>query len=110
MFVNCFTIKRPHDNPHDIDVIYEKFGNNIPKYCIYDGCMTGCVYLCCVDVRVNVVEICAKYGYEWAEEKYFDKMEIPDKMYTSEYTIYPTYKTTGPRYVLSGPRGVLVNK
>ena len=95
--VNCFTMKRPFTNNIDVDVVYKAFGNNIPKYCIYDGCITGCVYLCCVDKQIDVKKICKSYGYELNT---LYEMEIQDDMYNNNFTIYPTYKANKPHYKL----------
>lgn len=98
MFVYCFTVTRKNDNPTPINIVYEKFGNNIPKYLEYEGGGSdGNTYLCCVDIRVNVKEICEEYHYECGT---LYQMEIAEDMYNDSCTINPTYKKEGESYVL----------
>ncbi len=98
MIVNCFTITRKSENPTPINIVYEEFGNNIPKYLQYEGGTGGITYLCCVEIRVDVRSICEKYDYECGT--LYQIEIVGEEMYNNSYTIYPTYKKEGPQFIL----------
>jgi hypothetical protein len=88
MFVHCFTITIKTGSPTSIKSIYQDFGLNIPKYLQYEGGSGGCTFLFCVDISVNIIEICNKYICELGS---LYKLEIDDNTYNNSYTICPTY-------------------
>lgn len=89
MRVNCFTMKRPMNNPIDIDVLYKEFGDNIPKYNpLEGGDYLGPEYLCCVDANVDIKVICDKYNYILRE---IYKMDIDSSKYNSNYYLHETW-------------------
>ena len=109
MKVHCFTVTRLKENPITIDTIYEEFGKgdsvpcnlqpgNIPQYLQYEGGAMGTTtFLCCVEIEVNVQEICKKYDYECGR---LYKLEIDCEMYNNGYKIHPTYSRYGLKYEL----------
>ena len=88
MYAHVFTVKRPLSNDIDIDTIYKEFGN-VPGFCPYEGPLDGPVYLCCIDVSIDVKKIFTKYGYECDSLR---RMEFDDSKYNSSYRIGPTYR------------------
>lgn len=80
----------------NIRTLHHHFGINIPNYLQYEG-GTGLNYLCCVDYLVDSKAICANYGYDYV---HLGEIEINESLYSSEYTIYPTYSRDDPKYVL----------
>jgi len=54
-------------------------------------------HLFCVDEKINIKEICKKYGCEIGS---LYKIEIKDDMYNNNYTICNSYKKEGPRFYL----------
>ena len=103
MIVNCFTITAKNNNVL-IDTIYKDFGNNIPKYLQYEG-GCGCTYLCCVNININVLEICEKCNYICGT---IYPIEIDDNMYNNDYTINPTYSKDGEKFKLLQVRNLNV--
>ena len=100
MIVNCFilnSVKRTkifNKKINYISLIYKEFGKNIPKYLEYNDKQT---FLFCVDESVNIINICKRYDYI-IDDLY--KMEINDNTYNNDYTIFPTYDSTGVKYIL----------
>lgn len=97
MIVNCFTLNTLHVRKScfhkkikHIDIVYAEFGEDIPKYLIYEGGQ-GRTYLFCIDESIDVIKICKKYNY-LIDDEAFHKMEINDETYNNDYTIYPTYE------------------
>jgi hypothetical protein len=77
-----------------ITQLSREFGKNIPRFSPYEGGPLGFItYLCCVDEKINVEEICKKYDYKMGNPT---KMLVEDNMYNSNYTIYNTYNKEGP--------------
>lgn len=97
MIVHCFTVRRLYENPVNIETIYAELGTNIPKYLQYEGGSGGNTYLCCVDITVDVKEICKKYAYE-CDTLY--QIEVDEDKYNNFYTIYPTYSRDGAKFAL----------
>ena len=99
MFVKCFTVTVSSSiYKTAIKQLSKEFGKNIPCFSPYEGGTFGFItHLCCVDEKINVEEICKKYGYEMGNP---EKMLIEDNMYNSNYTIYNTYNKQGPRFRL----------
>lgn len=95
MLVHCFTITRKTDNPINVNTVHSEFGTNIPNFLQYEGGSGGCTFLCCVDIQVNVKEICDKYNYECGT---LYQIHIDDNKYNNLYIIYPSYKKAG--YIL----------
>jgi hypothetical protein len=105
MIVNCFTlnslrrnnlIKNNSINNNFIKLIYKEFGKNIPKYLQYNSGQS-ITYLFCVNHSVDIINICKRYNYI-INNLY--KMEIDDNTYNNNYTIFPTYNSTGVKYIL----------
>ena len=89
MFVHCFTVTESGLEPVSFEVLFKEFGENIPNYLQYEGGRIGfCTFLCCVDVAIDVSEICKKYGYDIGT---LTKLDITNDTYSDAYTIYPTY-------------------
>jgi hypothetical protein len=107
MLVHCFTITRTKENPITIDTVYAELSKgpdgstiNIPQYLQYEGgSFNTTTFLCCVDVLINVQEICKKYNYDCGT---LYKIEIDYDTYNSGYKVYPTYcrPSDGPKYKL----------
>jgi hypothetical protein len=96
MFVYCFTLnsKKLLDSTLKlgdfdllVDQIHKEFGQNIPKYCHYDG-GRGCTTLFCVDVNVNITAICAKYNLAIGT---LENIDIDESTYNNSYQIVPNY-------------------
>jgi hypothetical protein len=103
MLVHCFTVTRMKDNPIKFDTIYAEFGDNIPQYLQYEGGASGTTsFLCCVEIGVNVQEICKKYNYELGT---LYKIEIKNDTYNNCHKVYPTYcrPSDGLKYKLRIP-------
>ena len=99
MFVNCFTLTMAASiSKIAIKTISKEFGKNIPKPLPFDGGTWGFItHLFCVDVNVNIKEICKKYNYETGQ---LYKIEIEDGMYNNNYIICNSYKKEGPKFYL----------
>jgi hypothetical protein len=99
MFVHFFTVTIP-TSIYEIVIkeLSKEFGENIPKSLLFEG---GYLYfishLFCVDMNVNIEEICNKYICEMGKSY---KIEIEDYMYNNIYTVQFSYKKEGPRYYL----------
>jgi hypothetical protein len=95
MFVYCFTLNSKkkldeslaNNDKSRFDAVYDEFGQNIPKYCIYDGGI-GSTYLFCVDVNVNITAICAKYNFSIGS---LYSIMIDESMYNNSYQIVPNH-------------------
>jgi hypothetical protein len=100
MIVNCFTVTISSDiySSTIIKELSNEFGENIPKSLCYEGGQLGFItHLFCVDIFVNVKEICNKYKYDIGK---LYKIEIDDNKYNNNYIIHPSYKIDGPRFYL----------
>lgn len=98
MLVHCFTVTRIKGNPIQIDTVYSELGKDIPQYLHYEGGSSNqTTFLCCVEIGVNVQEICKKYNYECGT---LYKIDIDPNMYHNGYKIYPTYSRDGLKYEL----------
>ena len=92
MQINCFIVKRPLNNSTDIKVLYNEFGNDVPKYSpLEGGDYLGPEYLCCVDATIDIKSICDKYGYI-IRRSY--NMNIDPLQYNSKYKIYINYSSS----------------
>jgi hypothetical protein len=111
MIVHFFTVTLLKDNPIKFDTIYAEFGQrdknlqpgNIPQYLQYEGGAMGTTtFLCCVEIGVNVQEICKKYDCELGT---LYKTEIKNDTYNNRYKVYPTYcrPSDGLKYKLRIP-------
>ena len=99
MLVNCFTVKIVASVSETVvNELSNDFGANIPNPIPYEGGTLGFItYLFCVDLNVNVEEICKKYNCKVGNQY---KMEIDPTTYNSNYTINNSYKKDGPKYHL----------
>ena len=98
MLVNFFTVTRLNENPIQIDTVYAELGRDIPQYLQYEGgSFNSTTFLCCVEIGVNVQEICKKYNYDCGT---LYKIEIDYEMYNNHYKVYPTYSKDGNKYKL----------
>ena len=99
MFVNIFTvIMLSQFSETTLKVISKEFGKNIPKSLPYEGGPFGfTAHLFCVDVNVNIAEICIKNKCEMKEPY---KMKIEEHMYNNKYVIHNTYNKEGPPFRL----------
>ena len=98
MLVHCFTVTRIKGNPTQIDTVYAEFGKNIPQYLQFEGgAFMSSTFLCCVEMEVDVKEICKKYNYECGT---IYKIEIDYGMYNNNYKVFPTYSKDGDKYKL----------
>jgi len=95
MFVNIFTvIMVAQFSKTTLKVITNEFGKNIPKSLPYEGGPFGfTAHLFCVDVNVNIEEICIKNKCEMKEPY---KMKIDEHMYNNKYRICNTYNKEEP--------------
>ena len=64
MIVKCFTVAISTSiYKTAIKQLSNEFGKNIPRFSPYEGGRFGFITnLCCVDVDINVEEICKKYN------------------------------------------------
>ena len=99
MFVNIFTvIMLSQFSKTTLKVISNEFGKNIPKSLPYEGGPFGFTsHLFCVDVNVNIAEICIKNKCEMKEPY---KMKIEEHKYNNKYRIYNTYNKEEPPFCL----------
>ena len=99
MFVNCFTVSiESQFYKTTLKTISNEFGKNIPKSSPYEGGPLGFItHLFCVDVNVNIQEICKKNNCKMTEPY---KMEIEENIYNDKYIINNTYKKEGPVFHL----------
>ena len=99
MFVNYFTVTIP-SNFYDIAIkeLAKEFGVNIPKYLTYDGGKYGFITnLFCVNVNVNIEQICKNHNYKIGNPY---KTQIMDIMYNNNYTIHTGYQIGRPMFYL----------
>jgi hypothetical protein len=87
MRVNYFFVATDKTNPITIETVHGAFGDNIPNYIECPQENNKLVYLCCVDARIDVSEICKKYNYTCGK-MYLS--EIDDYTYSSNFTIHPS--------------------
>jgi hypothetical protein len=92
MLVSCFTLIIP-DN---IDIIYNEFGDNLPRYYKIENSNYS-EYLFCVDVNINIKNICYKYNYK-INNLYI--MDINEKEYNNLYKIKFNYMINEDPYEL----------
>lgn len=85
--------------------LHQQFGTNIPCFLQYEG-GTGLNYLCCVDSLVDSESICMKHGYDYHR---LVEIKIDESLYTSEYTIHPTYNKQEPKYRLDKNRQYILD-
>ena len=93
MQVIYFIMKRPIENPIDVDVVCKEFGDNIPKYTLLeDSDCSGSVYLCCVDATVDIKSICDKHKYVCG--RLVHKFTIDSEKYDDTYMVNTCWACT----------------
>lgn len=73
------------------DEFYKCLGNDIPKYCIYDG-GRGVQHSYCVSKYLNVSEVCKDFGIEDYKTVEF---LIEEDNFNNKYEIHTNYATWG---------------
>lgn len=91
MLVNIFRAKSLTGN---IDLLYNDFGSNIPKYLPLEG---GLEYLCCVDNKLNIELLCHKNDFTYY---HLLTIKIDKIQYNNEYRIAVNYFSKQEPYYL----------
>lgn len=95
MLVSIFKVKSFKNN---IKLLYNDFGSNVPKYLpIEGGTYTGLEYLCCVDNKVNVENMCYKHNFTY---NHLVTIKIDESQYNNNYTIGFDYFSKQEPYYL----------
>jgi hypothetical protein len=99
MFVNIFSVTIPANiSKVAMEQLSKEFGENIPKFLLFeDGFLYFITHIFCVDVSVNIKEICNKYNYDMKKPY---KIEIEDYMYNNNYKLNISYKKKVIEYYL----------
>ena len=99
MFVNIFSVTMPANiSKIVIEQLSKEFGENIPKSLLFeDGFLYFITHIFCVDVNINIQEICNKYD---CDMKTPYKIEIDDYMYNNNYKLNISHKKKVIEYYL----------
>lgn len=98
MLVNIFRVKDLTGKTETIDLLYNEFGSNIPKYLpLEGGTYTGVEYLCCVDNKLNIELLCHKHNFTYY---HLVTINIDESQYNNEYRIAVNYFSKQEPYYL----------
>lgn len=98
MFVHYFTVHTLQSFSKTIEIIYKEFGENIPIYLQYEY-GDSVTYLFCVDVGIDIVEICKKHNCPVGGPLF--EIEIDEKIYNNSYKVSRyKHKTGGAHFFL----------